>query len=94
MKDIELVPGTGRPILSLLGKAQLTDDFQVGDEDRWRVCGDLAEVGAVVDGHRGFDSQPPVVGRLVQLQRVAVVGAERVAAYRQNAETRVLPPEP
>ena len=76
------------------GAVELTDDFQVGEEDRWRVGRDLAEVGPVVNGHRGLDPQPPVVGQLVQLQRVAVVGAEGVAADRQDAQTRVLPPEP
>ncbi len=54
----------------------------------------MAEVGAVVDGHGGLDPQPPVVGRLVQLHGVPQVGAEGLLADRQNAQARILPPEP
>ena len=71
----------------------LTYDFQVRDQDDGRVCGDLAEVGAVVPAHGGPHAQPPVVGPL-EGHRVARVQAERVPAHGEDVEAGPLPPEP
>ena len=71
----------------------LTNDFQVRDQDDGRVCGDLAEVGAVVPPHGGPHAQPPVVGPL-EGHRVARVQAERVPAHGEDVESGPVPAEP